>query len=407
MRNNRFTIIKGGLDKGFDICAQDFVAGYISDTRLMGVLVIGLFFAKDQDPVKSIYNSKGYGIDPDKTFRMFFYVDIEEYGLETYRSVRGDNPEAIFVAENTMIGGLGAQKIPITLNEAKFVLQYYANYNKEHKLPLPEGIEEYGFLLEEKATLSEPDQYILMQKQCVRLINDYEVINYFLMRITGKDFVGAKYLTNGKVEMDLFPEYKSGTFCKNNVTPLDFDEGLYRSESLIEWGNDYYLLVTCITIQFNQVVKFERINSFKVSTSEAAMMLSQSEFINLYEFKGNYEEKAGIIEGILDHATVKRYESGSLFMLFHTDNRHVARADYRLSEDMIGNIFFSDGGHVVLAAYSDEDAKQTEDILKEADKGKNLVRISKMEFTEPVLYDYIQSGIHDFQKFLDIITHYE
>lgn len=407
MSKPTFTLLHGGLDSDFVAAEENFISAYVTDTRLMGVLVLGLHFGQGADPVKSLYKAPDYGVDPDKQYHMFFYFDIEEYGLETFRGVNGSDPDEIFAAENTMINGLGAKKIPVSLTEAKYILQYYANYNKEHNLPLPDGIEKYSFLLQNAVRLSEPDQYILMKKQCVKLINDYEVINYFLMRICGKDFAAANFLTNGKVETDLFPEYKGGTFCKNMSKPLNADEGLYRCESLIEWGNEYYITVTCVTVHFQSVVKFERINAFKITTAEAAMLLSQSEFINVYDFKGGIEARASLIAGLLSHATVKRYDSGTLFMLFHTDNRHVAKADYRLSEDMIGNVYLSDSSQILIAAYTEEDARRTEKILLGLDSGNNMSRTSKLEFTDPILYDFIQSGVEDFDTFLDIIAHFD
>lgn len=407
MNKPTFTLLQGGLNREFVPSEDNFISAYVTDTRLMGVLVLGLHFGQGIDPVKSIYKASDYGVDPDTQYHMFFYVDIEEYGLETFRGVSGNDSDGIFNAENSMISGLGAKKIPVSLKEAKYILQNYADYNREHNLPLPEGLEKYDFLLRNRVTLSEPDQYILMKKQCVKLINDYEVINYFLMRITGKDFPAAKFLTNGQVETDLYPEYKAGTFCKNTISVLDDAQGVFRCESLIEWGNEYYITVTCVTVQFQQVVKFERISGFRITTAEAAMLLSQSEYINVYEFKGGLDEKASLIAGLLSHATIKRYESGTLFMLFHTDNRHVAKAEYRLSEDMIGNVYLADSTQIILAAYTEEDVRRTEKILLSGDSGKNITRVSKLEFIDPILYDFIQSGVEDFDKFLDIITHFD
>lgn len=407
MSKPTLTLLQGGLNSEFIPAEDNFISAYITDTRLMGVLVLGMFFGQEADPVKKIYKAEDYGKDSEMQYHMFFYFDIEEYGLETFKGIPGFDTDNVFNAENSMIGGLGANKIPVSLNEAKYILQYYANYNRLHNLPLPEGLEKYDFLLRNRVALSEPDQYILMKKQCVKLINDYEVINYFLMRITGKDFIAAEFLTNGDVKLNLFPEYKAGTFCKNTITAIDRDKGLYRCESLIEWGNEYYITVTCVTVQFQHVVDFERISGFPITTSEAAMLLSQSEYINVYEFNGDIEDKASLIAGLLSHSTVKRYESGTLFMLFHTDNRHVAKPDYRLSEDMIGNIYLVDTSQIILAAYTEEDALRTEKILLNTAAGANITSISRLEFTDPVLYDFIQSGIDDFDKFLDIITFFD
>ena len=47
----------------------------------------------------------------------FFYFDAEEYGFETYDSVLGPDDGRVSEIESSLIGGLGGEKIDLTLRE--------------------------------------------------------------------------------------------------------------------------------------------------------------------------------------------------------------------------------------------------------------------------------------------------
>ena len=86
--------------------------------------------------------------------------------------------------------------------------------NRKENIPMPEGFAEYEFLLEEDIHMTEPELFILMCKQCVQIDSPYELINYFLMRCFGKDFGAAAYLTTQDFDLELFSDFRAGTFCK-------------------------------------------------------------------------------------------------------------------------------------------------------------------------------------------------
>ena len=49
------------------------------------------------------------------------------------------------MAEQTIVGGLGANKIEITERQLRAVLYRYSIFNEEKDLPLPEKLSEYSF----------------------------------------------------------------------------------------------------------------------------------------------------------------------------------------------------------------------------------------------------------------------
>lgn len=389
MDRKNFTVLRGGLLDSAATSRKEFVSAYVTNTRLMGSIGMYIHFRL-----------------PDNLLLMdlhqFFAFEAEEYGFESYESVLGSDEEKIQEAENTLIGGLGGEKIPITQLEAEYLLQEYVRLNKHAGIPLPDGYNEYRFLLEQEIFLSEPDLYILMRKQCGTIESPYELINYFLMRVTGRDFEAAAFLTTQTFELDLFPNQRTGTFCKNTIDRGDTPDS-YICESLMEFGNQYYLAVTELTVSGTVITSFKKISFFRVTPAEAAMMLSRSEFITVYEMTQPSSAFAKDATPLTRTSMPTLHDSGTLYMMFHTNNQHVARREYLLNEDVLGVYFVSNAGQLIAASYSLEEIHVLEKDLSAALIGKSLVPRGKFEFQEPVLYEFIQSGFLAFEDFIEAI----
>ena len=389
MKKNNLTVLRGGLLDSAATSRKTFISAYITNTRLMGVVGMYMHFRlPDNQTLGELHQ--------------FFYFDSEEFGFENYQSVLGRNPMRLSEIENSLIGGLGGEKIQVTLREACYLLQEYVRFNKKHQIPLPEGLSEYGFLLEQEIFLSEPERYVLINKQCTSMENPYEAINYFLMRVIGKDFEAAAYLAHGDLNMNLFPEHPAGTFCKNTIEHADAAD-TYLCESLVEFSGNYYISVTEIALTGLMVSRFERISLFRVSPAEAAMTLARSEFISVYEmlvdpstFSPASTEKSAA-------AMVTFHDNGVLYMIFHPNNKHVAKREYRLNEDVLGMYFITSSGQLLAAAYSLEEIRLLEQDLSASSLGHSLIPIGRYEFQEAVLYEFIQSGFGAFEDFVNAI----
>lgn len=226
-------------------------SAYVTNTRLMGVVCMYIHFRLPDNPSMS-------------DLHQFFYFDAEEYGFETYRGILGDDMDAVQDAEDTLASGLGGQKVALSLREAMYLLQEYVRFNQRSKLPLPEGLSEYGFLLSQDVLLNQPEQYILMGKLCAEIHSPRELVNYFLMRVFGKDFSAASYLSNGDFQLDQYAEFKAGTLCKNRIEEGDAP-GSYICESLVEYDNSYHITVSTVQVTSGMISDFARVSSFKVS----------------------------------------------------------------------------------------------------------------------------------------------
>ena len=88
----KFTLIEGGLNCSIPQAHKRFVSAYVTNTRLMGVLAVYAHWAvKDGGDI-----------------HQFFYIDCEETGLETCTVYRGDWNQEMQMAEQALVGGLGA-----------------------------------------------------------------------------------------------------------------------------------------------------------------------------------------------------------------------------------------------------------------------------------------------------------
>ena len=130
----KLTVIRGGKAMEPGSRGRQFISGYVTDTRLVGVIGMELKWDVISDARVT-------------TLNQIFYLDAEEFGLESYTEAFGDDPETIRVERNRLIGALGGTVVPVTEAEARFILQSYVRINKKFRQSLPAGYEKYKFML--------------------------------------------------------------------------------------------------------------------------------------------------------------------------------------------------------------------------------------------------------------------
>ena len=395
MTKPKLTVIEGGLAASIDKRPKYFLSAYVTDTRLMGVLAVHACWKIP------------YG-DELSDFHQFFYIDCEEMGLETYKSFLDSDPSEIEMAEQALVGGLGASKIEISERQLMVLLTEYRLFNEKHKLPLPEKYEEYRFLIEPETILTPEESHILMKLICGEIRSDYQTINYFLMRCFGRDYTGAAYLSEGKFPLDLYDNYRQATFCKNVIDKdASYVDGAtaYMCESLIEMNNCYETVISRVVVRDLKIVDFEHCSGFAVSSAEAAMMLSKPEFVTVYEVllsEQDMDENIGELTITLN-TVMSVHDNGRLFMAFKPSNSHVDSRIFRLSNDVRGIYFLTDYGQLIMAAYSLIEIQTLERKLAACPLAPFLMATAKYEFKEPVLFEFINSDFEDFEDFLEAI----
>ena len=409
MSKPQLKVIKGGLASSIKDMRKHFVSGYVTNTRLMGVLAVYARWRISNPEFE------------DKTLHQFFYIDCEEAGLETYKGIRGNNAFDIEAAEQALIGGLGAKKMDLTERQLRALMCKYKAFNEKHGLPLPAGKSEYDFMFEPEVVMDREENDEFMAFVSDEITTDYQVVNYFLMRAFGRDYEGARFLAPvtppaGKrygplvndFALDLYRKYEKATFCKNviDVDKIYADGGVaYLCESLIEMNGNYDLIISKVVVKDLKVIGFEHCSGFGVSAAEAAMMLSKPEYCTVYEVMLPEEEiNNNIGEFTVGLQTIMSvHKNGRLFMSFKDTNEHVNSSTFMLSNDVRGIYFLTDYGQLIIAAYSLDEARQLEANLANSMLAPYLDATGKYIFKEPLLFEFIKSDFVDFDDFLDFL----
>lgn len=332
----------------------------------------------------------------------FFLFDVEEYGFDSYESLVDGDLQDVQALEQTLINPLGGRKVPVTLREAKNLLQGYVDFNKSKNIPLPSGRDEYEFLLKTPSTLDAEKKKLLFGKQCTTIQSEYQLIHYFLMRTLSNDHVAAKFLSGRSLDWNLYSDITPATLCKNTI---DEKDGRFMAESLTEVHNQYMLLVSRLKVEDMSITAFERISAFSVTSAEAAMMLArpEPEYVTVFDITAPPEAMANEDLEIHFNTMVSIHDNGRLFMAFNNNNKHVDRRVFRLNDDVMGLYYIGDSGEMIIAAYSQATISFLELDLLNGPFGKFIVPLSKYEFKEPVLYDFIQSDFDYFDEFVEAL----
>lgn len=382
--NHTFKVLKGGLTspKG---PTYEFVSAFVTNTRLMGVEVLYIHWQEVSED--------------GEHFHQFFYFDGEEYGLENYVSYQGTNTSEIINIENLLAGGLGGEKCEISQKEAEFLVQDYLKASKVLGIELPDGHEEFSFILERPATLTAKARKALYKKQCASMETEYQPIHYFLMRVFARDFEFANYLSNWKLgEIDLYPELKPCTLVKNTIEII---QGEYLCESMIDFDGKYYIAVSEISLTNKQITSFKRHKLFLITPYEAALLISRTEYIACYDFFGDSFNTVDAIPRFEAHAFMTSYEKGKLFMLYNSNNDHVKTPVFKIHEDVFGSYFVSDFGQLLISSFVHENLTKMEQKIASSSAGSELIPQGRFEFKEPILYEFIQDDIDDFLDFIE------
>lgn len=387
MSKPEFTLIQGGLHSSIPDARKRFLSAYVTNTRLMGVL--------------SVYAH--WAIEGGGDLHQFFYIDCEEAGLETCTVFRGEWNVEMEMAQQALVGGLGAEKIPLTAKSFRWLMNHWREFNIAKDLPLPTNRDAYEFIFRKVPDLSPEEQSDLMERICGDVTSDYQVVNYFLMRCLGRDEDGAAYLTEGDVPLDIFSNYNKATFCKNIIDPSRRRPHEYLSESLVEMNGVYETIITRTRVKNLKVVEFEYCNKASVTQAEAALMLRKTEFATVYDFLMDDEDiDENLGEFVLNMNTIMTtHPNGRLFMAFKPTNAHVAERVFMLSNDVKGVYFISDYGQLIACAYSPDDILDLERELASSPLRKFLVITGKYELLDPVFFEFINSDYPDFNSFIN------
>jgi hypothetical protein len=159
-----------------------------------------------------------------------------------------------------------------------------------------------------------------------------------------------------------------------------------------------------VTLDQLKVVKYEKISTFKVTTAEASMMTSRGEFVTVCDLVEDAPEFNRSSTRLTPKSMVSNYDNGKLFMIFHPDNDHVKKQTYLLNDDVKGIYYLVDDSQLILASYSLDGIRALEADLASSRMSSYVVPVSKYEFKEPVLFEFMNSPFDDFEDFVQTIA---
>ncbi|SKC56090.1 hypothetical protein [Maledivibacter halophilus] len=389
MKKDKFKVIKGGGGKTSKP-KYKFKKGFVTNTRLMGVVGMKLYWETEEG----------------NEYVQFFHLDFEEYGIDGYESMMNASEEEINFISSKMMGGLGGKFVRIYKREVIYILNQSFKLNIRNDEELPQSLEEYEFLLNKDAKIDEDIESKLWHKVCEEIVNDYQMVNYFIMRAVGNDKKAQRFLWAEDQMKEFDPTNKSLTLIKNvvNFSHSDDDVNYYNVESLIDLDKGYQLIISEIAVKeidgIPKVVDARINDKMKISSIEATFQLKRPEYILIY----STDELIELVE-ILDrdkpNAMQNVHQTGFLYTEFHPNNDHVKNPLYYLNSDIFAVYFVTTSGQLAVSTFCEENLKK----LKEYFRGEDFKLLIDFEgefkTDAPLLYEFVHSGYEDFFDFLD------
>lgn len=395
MNKNNFKVISGGKSESL-FSAYTYLGGEVTDTRLMGVLGVHLHWELPY-PTGQPH------------LHQYYYYDVEELGLETYRTYVGDDPVAVELACRNLFGGLGAVMKPLTEREGRFLVSEFIADTKKKKNSLPVEAVGLEFITNAPVVLSDQERAALREKICTDILSDYHLIHYYLMRVFGKDLKGASYLCSPSFILDGGPKnllFQHATFLKNTIEEYTDEKGhmTYLCESLVETENKHFLVMSELETSKGKITSAHRRSSLDLTIYEASMMLRRWEYIMIYEILDDPDNFDEYFTRYTLGAMRTEHNNGEMFMEFKRDNKHVNQRIFNLSDDIEGLYYVTDFGQLILAAYSLDAVTQMAQRLQKSTMSSMVFPTSKYQFQEPVLYEFAQSDFEEFEEFLKSLS---
>jgi hypothetical protein len=414
MKKSDLKVIIGGAADVVPGGEREFVSAYATNSRLVGVFVVHIHWEQKTRPGMALDPSLlgASGLGDTVSLHQFFYIETTEIGVETYKSVWGEAAIKFMETEQSMTGGLGADKVELTEREARLLIREYAKYNKKFGERLPPGEAEYSFLFSEPVDEPEGVEWeTLFAKICVSPGTDYELINYFLMRYFAADEDAVRYLAaRGRAGASLPGPWRTpDTLCLNKTRTHRDEEGkqTYICESLIENGAEHRIIVSELGVLGGKISAFRIINDFAISGAETAMKLERPEFITVYEIFTDPEKAMEHLDARYLSAMQRDTDAGRLYLRFNDNNDHMDRPLYRLNDDVRGMIYVTDEAQLVLAAYSLPLIHRLEREAQSWPFCRQLLPVAKYEFKEDIFYDFVRAETGDFIHYVNDVCDFD
>ncbi len=352
----------------------NFVKGYATNSRLMGVMGLRLHYE---------HKTNGHQT-------LFFHLDFEEYGFDRFEVIATDDDLEIHNMTQSIMGGLGASLIELSLREASTLVYTAIDVGAFYAHDVPIDFFEYEYLIEDCCEALSID---LCQKVCSTLRSDEELINYYVMRTVGMDYELRDFLLS-TAELDYFLVEEPTVLLKNEV----IKEGeSYFIKSIIDYLHAYKMIISEAIVKDGKVEAIKKVDEMLMTSREASFQLNKSEnLLVMYvespiEFKMYLEnKKPSLLKNI--------YNSGTLYTEFNKTNDHVNQSVFYLNGDVYGTYYMTDNHHLLVACFDLADREAIKNELLSSFTEMN--ELAELEAEIPIIYSFVTSQYLDFFDFL-------
>ncbi len=388
IKKSDLKVLKGGMHSKDD-CEKIFLSAYITNTRLMGNM--GL-----------IIKWKLVNCDEHETLSQLFFIQTSEPQIKEYHSMWDSDNSFTFLIAEDVLRCLGGKKKMLSEKEACALVAYYHKLTVSNGRRLVGDNKEYLFILDKVSPLTPSEKEALISCICEPITSEYQAINYFLMRVFEKDYIGASYLCD-----EPFGATLDEDFCAIPIGILDHnkikaDGDKFICKSVIHADNDNnYFCISEIEVSDLKITYAKIIDPFRISMAEKHMFLSKKEYITVFDLLTDATDINEIIFKIPFPQTSSRHTNGSLHLVFKNANDHVDSSIYSLTDDMIGTYFVTYTDQVIIQAFNYKDTKKLENALMKNEIATHLILVGKYKFQNATLPAFIDSGYLDFESFLD------
>ena len=291
-----------------------------TDTRLMGVIAMKITWKSGRSKIYQI-----------------LHLDFSEYGVDDYLEYFTDPA----MAEVSMLHSryecqeqwkrvsesLGGREISISLGAAvrliEMAIETNNGYFHYHDVDIQEfrkdTLKRIRLMLEAAKEDSEYEEWTpeeATRAVCLKNVSMYETINYFIMRMCDKDYIGASVLSTMTPEM---------------------------LQSIPKWQ---YRMMTLI---HNRTTKGKAPGEFFcTSQMEMAMQMRRPEYVSAYKIVKDPEHFDLDRSMMASDSQISPVPNGILYLLYNNDNTHVDTSNYYMNNDVYGAYLITRADELVI-----------------------------------------------------------
>ena len=382
-------VIEGRFTRPFSQRVE-LIDAQATSTRLMGVVGV----------------VARWRVDGSQTLYQLLHLDYEDYGIDAYDEFDALEKERIEQRVAEMTGGLGGAFKPINYQEYAYLVATAHAVDPESPNAVYDFMPQYEFVLRdyERMGLGKEGATALFDRIGPAPATVCEHLHYYLMRLHGQDAEGILYL--GDLLFDERLDGPKSTLLKNTVKEIPAPEASqYQCEALIENENGYFVRIFNMGFQEigsdpkrRWIDHCELKHQLAVSPVEASFMLRKTEYLALYSVL----DPAFVLEfeTAMPELMPNSYMAGELFTEFNRDNGHVTEWIYYLNGDVFANYFITEAHQLLVAAFDPKALKVIERRFEKGPLGQYLSKVGDFSADQPLLYDFINSGLADFFEYL-------